>query len=135
MTQVVVRASRLCPVCGEEKTISEFHASNRRAGCSVGDGTYVQSKCKACQVDDKRNTRVRNRAFLDTEKLKSSCVDCGYAEYAFALDFHHIGKKGFSFGSGFALQTSLAVLAEEIKACVVLCAICHRKRHHAEGRS
>lgn len=125
-------AQKPCPRCGATKAITEFHASNRRAGARVGDGTYVQSACKTCQVADKERVRSRNRDFLHSVKLASGCVDCGFRLHACALDFHHVGVKTFGLGSRYAIQAPLSKLEAEIAECVVLCANCHRVRHHAE---
>lgn len=129
-----VLEEKACPRCGDTKAISEFHASNRRAGARVGDGTFVQSACKACQSADKAKARERNRDFLAAAKLESGCVDCGYREHAFALDFHHVGPKAFGLGSRYAAQAPVHKLEAEMAKCVVLCAICHRVRHYKEGR-
>lgn len=125
------RTEKSCSACGVVKPVSEFHASNRRAGARVGNGKFIQSKCKRCQVADKAVVRARNRAFLDAIKMQRGCVDCGYRDNAVALDFHHIiGNKEFSLSDRRGIQAPLSKLEAEIEKCVVVCANCHRKRHY-----
>ena len=70
--------------------------------------------------------KANRRAFLAELKDKP-CMDCGGRFPAVCMDFHHRngdGKK-FSFGT-----RSKALVLEEIKKCDLICANCHRLRHH-----
>lgn len=123
------RKEKLCSTCRRTKTVSEFHASNRRAGCVIKKGTYIQSRCKSCQGKDKAKYRKRNKEFLGRIKLSRGCLECGYNKCAAALDFHHTKVKNFSLSSSRASQASFSDLEREIKNCIILCANCHRERH------
>jgi hypothetical protein len=90
-----------------------------------------------------RDKRARNASSYRSQKarrirrkldlivaLGGRCVDCGYAGYAGALDFHHRDPSSKKF----ALSTfsgSLVDLEDEAVKCDLLCAICHRLRHLA----
>jgi hypothetical protein len=125
---------RVCTGCGVNKAVSDFHDSSRRSGVRIG-GQFKQSRCKTCQNRDKAPYRERNRKFLADQKLQRGCEDCGFNASAVALDFHHVGAKSFSLASGRALMASIGALQREISNCVVLCANCHRRRHHERGES
>lgn len=69
-------------------------------------------------------------------KLEKGCADCGYKEYAVALQFDHVrGNKEFTISRRHFLPKS-KILAE-ISKCEVVCANCHavrtwkRKQHGA----
>jgi len=58
------------------------------------------------------------------------CVDCGYAGYAGALDFHHRDPSSKEFALS-AFHGTLVDFSAEAAKCDLLCAICHRLRHLA----
>jgi hypothetical protein len=60
-------------------------------------------------------------------KLEAGCADCGYNQYACALDFDHVrGEKLFDLSR--SKDKSWSLVSEEIAKCEVVCAICHRVR-------
>jgi transposase-like protein len=91
----------------------------RRVGRS---GEYRCARCSTARVSRKRR-RVKD--LLVTE-AGGRCVQCGYARYAGALQFHHLdpAQKQFEF-AGRGLTRSLAALRDEAQKCVLLCANCH----------
>lgn len=77
------------------------------------------------QAVQRRYTEKR-RAWMQDEKLRRGCIDCGYNEHPAALDFDHIeGEKRFAVSK---VSRSLEALKAEIAKCVVRCANCHRIR-------
>jgi len=60
------------------------------------------------------------------------CHDCGLVDHPFVYDFHHDDPSLKEFGIGAKMKKS-CILTEEIKLeldkCVLLCVLCHRKRH------
>lgn len=120
-----------CPTCQQFYPETNFHQSNRRAGWLAADGSYKQSRCKGCQVNDRRKARATRTAKLGRLKLQTGCVDCGYRAFAGALDFHHINPKEKTLAISAANSSSWAATLRETRKCIVLCANCHRVRHHA----
>lgn len=60
-------------------------------------------------------------------KLKSGCMDCGYAEHPDALEFDH--REGTV--KHFEIAKSMlkwSLLEAEMEKCDVVCANCHRVR-------
>ena len=81
------------------------------------------------------NTRVRkqrhkNKLFLKQIKLEMECEHCKYNENAVAMDFHHLNRKEKSFSISRSAHYDLLTLLREIDKCIILCANCHRLRHH-----
>jgi transcription elongation factor Elf1 len=77
----------------------------------------------------KKRTEELKKWFKDYKK-KFKCSSCG-EDHPACLDFHH--KKGKEAGVTELVSrrnTSKERIKEEIEKCQVLCANCHRKRHH-----
>jgi hypothetical protein len=60
------------------------------------------------------------------------CEDCGYDVSVAALEFHHRDSKTKEFGVG-NFNGSWERLVAEAAKCDLLCANCHRRRHHYRG--
>lgn len=73
-----------------------------------------------------QDMKARGKAYqwLAEYKLARGCVDCGYKEYAAALQLDHEGFKSVPISEA---RSSIARLQAEIEAgqCVVRCANCH----------
>ncbi len=76
---------------------------------------------------------ARNLRFLYEHLQRSGCVDCKCADLA-VLDFDHEGPKRFNVTRGAWNGFGLARLSEEIEACAVRCANCHRRKTAERGR-
>ena len=76
--------------------------------------------------------RLRRKKFIEEYKLEKGCSVCGYNESPEALDLDHIDRsqKRFKLSQGF--KYTWEIMMAEIEKCVVLCAICHRKKTQAE---
>lgn len=83
-----------------------------------GTGAHVQ----------RWRTRTKKRII---ESLGGCCCICGYNRYIGALVVHHLDstKKTFSFGGVSANIVSWQKMAEELRNCVLLCAVCHMELH------
>jgi transposase len=91
----------------------------RRVGRS---GQYRCARCGQARVS-RRRRRIKE---ILVAEAGGACRLCGYARYAGALQFHHLdpAQKRLEF-AGRGLTRSLAVLREEARKCVLLCANCH----------
>jgi hypothetical protein len=67
---------------------------------------------------------------LDAIKAATPCADCGRQFPAPAMDFHHRDPADKTFTISQRRGMSWAKLEAEIAKCDVLCAVCHRLRHH-----
>lgn len=75
---------------------------------------------KVRAADRARATRIRRH--IDSVKMASGCVDCGYKKHPAALDFDHVGGKAFNVSSAKSIMQADA----EIAKCEVRCSNCHR---------
>lgn len=76
----------------------------------------------------RREAVVRKREMIQTLKLQTGCVDCGYAQHPEALDFDHLpGFEKLARVSNMVNQLySDERINDEIAKCEVVCANCHR---------
>lgn len=80
----------------------------------------------------RRDREVERRTRFLLEYLASHpCVDCGETD-PIVLEFDHIGEKRFGISSGLRDRSWQDVL-DEIEACEVVCANCHRRRTYRRG--
>lgn len=72
------------------------------------------------------------RKMIDSQKLESGCVSCGYNKCPAALQFDHINpeEKKFAVGRMAFSNYSLETIQAEIDKCRVLCANCHAEYTH-----
>jgi hypothetical protein len=77
-------------------------------------------------VRRKRALVARRTAYLIELFRERPCVDCGESD-PLVLEFDHLGHKNFGIAAGLANRNWQAVL-DEIAACDVVCANCHRRR-------
>lgn len=61
-------------------------------------------------------------------KLSSGCVDCGYDENAYALEFDHLPEFKKTRTVASTMYMSWKAIWEEIAKCEVVCANCHAIR-------
>jgi hypothetical protein len=130
-----------CPKCGRDT--DEFAKNKTRK-----DG--LQRVCKSCHrgytkkhyadntqyyKDKAKRRRDEMKPILRaivSENKQNPCKDCGEQFPECAMDFHHpkgdLDKKviGELVNGGYSAER----LLEEIRKCTLLCACCHRIRHH-----
>jgi hypothetical protein len=81
----------------------------------------------AYQRNWERNNRATLRAKINEIKLTFGCVDCGYKENAFALQFDHrpgVGKES-DISRMLSVNRKWSRIEAEIAKCDVRCANCH----------
>lgn len=124
-----------CRVCGESKPLSEFHPNKQ---CKLG----VVGTCRSCTrerinkwYDDnrcKRREEARNRARKRKSevvtKFGDMCSDCKLSFPQCVYEFHHLDPSMKDINPSVAL--SAPKWESEFDKCVMLCANCHRIRHH-----
>ncbi len=94
----------------------------------------TRTRCKKCASDavSKRRRKVKQKA---VEYCGRECADCGLeSDIASLYDFHHKDPEEKDFAiSARGHCRSWAKVQEELDKCVMLCANCHRIRHHNEN--
>lgn len=131
--------TKVCSKCNQIKTISEFTKNKAKK-----DG--YNNYCKDCNkeyqkihydnnkdyyINNKNNRKRFIKEFIDRVKKRSKCSNCSETDIA-CLDFHHLNdsSKSFNISKSTQLGTSIKVLKEELRKCIVLCSNCHRKLHY-----
>lgn len=74
-----------------------------------------------------RPLRRRNLLFVLDRLRRANCVDCGETDMV-VLDFDHVGPKRGHVTAMALDEFSIAALDQEISACEIRCANCHRRR-------
>ncbi len=57
-------------------------------------------------------------------------MDCGLIDEPYVYDFHHRNPKSKNFVIAAKRGSSLEQLKKEVDKCDLVCANCHRHRHH-----
>lgn len=93
---------------------------------------YAKYKLKASILNKKNNSKKQKgrKKFINDLKLKTGCVDCGYAKHPEALQFDHSPEFIKKFEISKSHLKPLEEVLEEIKKCEVVCACCHAIRTH-----
>ena len=93
--------------------------------------TEWKTALKVRQADVR--ARQRAQVFIDSYKRGKPCLDCGVTFPSCAMDFDHVrGKKVRDVSYMVAKGKSDKLLLAEIEKCDLVCANCHRVRHHPE---
>ena len=87
-------------------------------------------------MQNKREARAAMKRRLGLLKVQRGCVDCGYNQYAEALDWDHVlGTKVANVSKLVRDRVGWLRILAEIDKCVVRCANCHRvKTSERAGR-
>tara|TARA_R100000005_G_C4932979_1_gene161043 strand:- start:467 stop:907 length:441 start_codon:yes stop_codon:yes gene_type:complete len=67
--------------------------------------------------------------YLNSYKMSKGCLECGYNESPYALEFHHRDRKFKSKNVSNFRKSSWAQLdkiVKEVKKCDILCSNCHK---------
>jgi hypothetical protein len=118
--------------------VSDFAWRRRAAGqrdnyCRTCRAAYKQEhyalhreRYVANAVRRKRALIAERTTYLIEFFRTRPCVDCGETD-ALVLEFDHLGHKNFGIAQGLPNRKWQALL-DEIAACDVVCANCHRRR-------
>lgn len=115
--------------------------------CEVCQNPLAGKQTKFCSVKCKQQTtNFKHQNYISQQErgierkkklieIKGGCcIDCGYKKNISALEFHHLNPEDKLFGIDIRKCSNLQwdKLVEEVKKCVLLCANCHRERHHPD---
>lgn len=81
-----------------------------------------------------KNGKIRRRKNkqLAVEFFGSRCHDCGNTYHPKVFDFHHINPRLKERKPNELMHYEWNIIEKELKNCVMLCANCHRMRHHED---
>jgi hypothetical protein len=110
--------TKTCPRCTLTKARTEFYIS-----------TKSSSYCKQCILESNTERRIIVKQQC-VDYLGGCCTECGYNKSLAALDFHHLNplEKDMKYLNH---RMSFEKLKVELDKCVLLCANCHREKHHS----
>lgn len=122
---------KTCNACKVPKEDSEFYKQVQKSPDSSLSWDYLDSYCKACRKKA-ANHRKQQLKIKAVEYMGGKCADCGLIDDPCVYDFHHLDPsiKEFSFGG--AGGKGFERIKVELAKCIMLCAICHRKRHKVD---
>lgn len=129
---------KTCSKCGESKELTEFfrdsrnNKEGRRAECKecTTKRTTITRKLSKSKYNETVNERNKRKKLEAIEYLGGKCADCGYVGHQSVYDFHHLDPNEKEGNPSAMLRKTN--WKEEIDKCVLLCANCHRLRHHGE---
>ena len=138
MKPLIDAVCKTCRLCGESKPLPAFHPNKQ---CSFG----VVATCRDCTREriskwykDNRKQRqtVANKARQDrkrkaVEQFGGKCLDCQQVFPDCVFEFHHLDPSQKDMSPA---NASPSKWEKELTKCVMLCANCHRIRHHASGK-
>ena len=73
---------------------------------------------------------AKDRKKVLVQRAGGICHDCHGVFPDYCYDFHHLDPKTKSFAISQGMQGAWLTLVDEADKCILLCANCHRIRHH-----
>ena len=114
---------KTCSSCKLEKDDTEFYKK--------GKENRTNSLCKTC-FNNYCVVRWIDRKKRVVKQFGGKCADCAH-EYPYPVfEFHHLNPKEKDLSWNKLRLVSEERLQAELSKCVMLCANCHRIRHHEE---
>lgn len=101
---------------------------NKDQPCIICNKSKKRSKgrrCVSCETKVRRYATKKAAVLL----LGGKCSSCGWDKDIAAMQFHHLDPKTKSFSVGLVANKSWAIIVEELKKCILLCANCHWIKH------
>ena len=119
-----------CLTCSPFRVKGKIEIPDDRIHLScLGCGRHGGKWCRSCRTKIRR-IRMKTAA---VELLGGRCKDCGWSGPIEGFDFHHEGDKDFLVSR--ANYKAWDRVREELKKCVLLCAVCHRIRHSDRSKA
>ena len=98
---------------------------------SYRKGNRLNSRCKDC-FNKYCMERWISRKVKAIESMGNKCYDCDQSFPYPAYDFHHLDPTQKDLDWSKMRLVNEERLKNELSKCVLLCAVCHRLRHHNE---
>lgn len=141
--QLIPDHQKYCPACNSVKEKSLF--------------SKMGNACKACANARARKHRTERRKDPDyiaefnnaimrkgrenkrkaIDYLGGKCADCGVTYPPYVYDFHHLdmNEKEYNPSALLSGTRNFEKAKPELDKCVLLCANCHRTRHHRHSEN
>lgn len=126
---------RPCPRCGVLTETTNSRARFCSDKCrKENERIYSEAYHFDRKVERNKNATEKRRAnkLRAIEYLGGECVDCKQKWPLAVYDFHHLDPKQKDFQVSWLMNWNWGVQQKELDKCVLLCANCHRIRHHKE---
>lgn len=91
---------------------------------------YCSDECFAAACVRRRADGISYKKSLVLEAKLGPCMDCGGDFAPYIMDLHHRDPKEKSFEVSKFSDKSISAIMDEIEKCDLVCANCHRERHH-----
>lgn len=150
-----VQQTKICTKCKEKKSISSFYSRKSKSGTAseckecklkytleysrTEKGKEIRHKAtrkwvcnNAQRVNATQNLSRKNKKLRAISLLGGVCVDCKLSFSECVYDFHHLNPKEKEFSPAHIFNLKWETILKEISKCVLLCANCHRLRHHLD---
>ena len=142
----VISTTKTCKECGRAKPMEAFPKNKgMRDGhintCKVCNATYLRGYHRRRMEEDPEGRRAAQRVVSQRRSMSNRrqiilakdrpCVDCGIKYPSYVMDLHHRDTATKVKAVSQLVQRTSNYVAAEIAKCDVLCANCHRVRHHA----
>ena len=115
--------TKFCPKCNSHKPLSQFYKKTK---------TTYNTYCKKC-FNNYCSERWILRKIEAIKYLGSKCNNCtvSFPSYPYVVfDFHHLDPKIKQFDWNKMKLQSQDTIFKELNKCILLCANCHRIKHH-----
>lgn len=125
---------KICAKCGETKDVSHFHPRNSVCMDCTRERERVRSAERWAKPEYRERVKIkmaerrRDRKLEAVEMFGDKCADCGNSYHYSVYDFHHLNPLVKEMHPSVAL--SRTDWRDVLSKCVMLCANCHRVRHH-----
>jgi len=117
-----------------------WNSSSSGTGGPIMGPFFINNFLSSIKLMSRPELRLKKKEYIRSKK-RVPCHDCGQSFPEYCMDFHHIDEEekapqlkniqNPSF-STYLSRWSIQRIDEEINKCVILCACCHRIRHHQE---
>jgi hypothetical protein len=111
---------KTCTKCNETKDLDAFYKKT---------ALRLKAVCKKC-CNRYSADRWKKRKLKAIEYKGGKCISCGYNKYPDVLEFHHRDPSEKEFEWNKLRKRNWESVLKELDKCDMLCANCHRERHH-----
>ncbi len=136
MGKVALIATKFCGGCSSEQPLTNWTAKGTRCRTCVGEAakrSYAKMKADPERVRHRNKSVSLKRKELKRQAVEykgNKCTDCGNTYPDCVYDFHHLDPEAKDFSIAKKAWVSFDDIKQELDKCILLCANCHRIRHH-----